>query len=196
MCGKLFALLHLPATGTFDDMRFAIAFIFLCLFAVFSIAVKTKLRREQSPVAALKIGESMPDFELPDVNGKTVKLSETIRGKKIVMVNFWATWCGPCRVEMPTFEKLYSEEKDHGFVILAIAEDEDREKLGKYLEAKPVSFPVLIDKGNALAKKLKINDFPTTILVGGSGKVRQVYEGVESYTQYAVLAALNDPKQQ
>ena len=64
-------------------LKTALAVLFLCLFAVFSIALKTELRREKSPVAALKIGEPMPDFELPDPTGKTVKLSEVSRDKKI-----------------------------------------------------------------------------------------------------------------
>jgi len=122
--------------------------------------VKTQLRREKSPVAALKIHEPLSDFELPDVSGKMVKLSEVIRNKKIVMINFWASWCGPCRVEMPSFEKLYNEQKNNGFVILAIAEDKDRAKLDEYLKQKPVSFPVLVDKDNSLLKNSRLRVFP------------------------------------
>ena len=175
-------------------LKTAVAVLFLCLFAGFSIALKTELRREKSPVAALKIGEPMPDFELPDPTGKTVKLSEVSRDKKIVVVNFWATWCGPCRVEMPSFEKLYREQKNNGFIILAIAEDKDRAKLDQYLKDKPVSFPVLIDQDNALAERFKIESFPTTVLVGEGGKIREVHEGVQPYLEFAVRAALNHPE--
>ena len=177
-------------------MKAGIAILFIVLFVVLTIAIKTKLRHEESPVASLKIGEAMPDFELPDTSGKMVKLSEVLPQKKIVMINFWATWCGPCRVEMPSFEQLYGEKKDEGFTILAISEDDDRGKLDEYLKSKPVSFPVLIDKDQALGKKLKIEALPTTILVGGSGKVRQVHEGVQSYLKYSVEGALKDSKQQ
>jgi peroxiredoxin len=97
----------------------------------------------------------MPDFLLPDLSGKTVKLSEVTGDNKIVMVNFWASWCGPCRVEMPTFEKLYNAQKSKGFTILAIAEDKERPKLDAYLKQKPVSFPVLIDQDGALAKQFE-----------------------------------------
>src|SRR5947199_9486152 len=102
-------------------MKTAATILFLCLFAVFSIAVKNELRREKSPVATLKIGEPMPDFELADTTGKTVKLSEVLRGKKIVMINFWATWCGPCRVEMTSIGKIYNDERERGFTIMAFA---------------------------------------------------------------------------
>jgi peroxiredoxin len=175
-------------------MRSAAVILFLCLFAVFSFAVKTELRREKSPVAALKIHEPMPDFELPDVSGKAVKLSEVIRDKKIVMINFWATWCGPCRIEMPGFEKLYNEQKNNGFVILAIAEDRDWAKLDQYLKQKPVSFPVLVDKDNALLQKLKIESFPTTVLIGADGKIRRVEEGVAPYLEFFVREALEHPE--
>ncbi len=174
-------------------MKAALTVLFLGLFAAFSITLKTELRNEQSPLATLKMGEAMPDFELPDSNGKTVKLSEVLKEKKLIVINFWATWCGPCRVEMPSFEKLYSEQKNNGFTILAITEDKDRAKLDEYLQSKPVSFPVLLDADNALAKQLKIGSFPTTVLLDGSGKIKEVHEGVHPYLQYSVQAALNSP---
>ena len=164
------------------------------MFAVFSITLKTRLRREKSPIAALKIGEAMPDFALPDLGGKTVKLSEVVRDKKLVMINFWATWCGPCRVEMPSFEQLYNEQKNNGFTILAVAEDTERTKVDHYLKEKPVSFPVLLDQDNALLKQLKIETLPTTVLLNSDGKIREVYEGVHPYLQYSVQAALKPGK--
>jgi peroxiredoxin len=175
-------------------LKIAITVLFLCLFAVFSFTLKTELRREKSPVATLKIGDPMPDFELPDSNGKTIKLSEVLREKKLVLINFWATWCGPCRVEMPSFEQLYNEQKNNGFTILAIAEDKERAKVDQYLKEKPVSFPVLIDQG-ALATQLKIESFPTTVLLDQNGKIREVHEGVHPYLKYSVQAALNPSKQ-
>ncbi len=112
--------------------------IFLCSFAVFSIALKNELRRAKSPVAGLKLEQPMPDFTLPGRDGQPVKLTEVLRTNKIVMVNFWASWCGPCRIEMPGFEQLYKTEKGNGFAILAISEDEDLTKLDAYLKSKPV----------------------------------------------------------
>jgi peroxiredoxin len=168
--------------------------LFLCLFAVFSFTLKTELRREKSPVAALKIGDAMPDFALPDSSGKMVKLSEVLREKKLVLINFWATWCGPCRVEMPSFEQLYHEQKNNGFVILAIAEDKERAKVDQYLKEKPVSFPILFDQGNALATQLKIETFPTTVLLDENGKIREVHEGVHPYLKYSVQMALKPSK--
>jgi peroxiredoxin len=175
-------------------LKTAISVLFLCLFAVFSVTLKTELRHEKSPVAALKIGDTMPDFTLPDSNGKTVQLSEVLREKKLVMINFWATWCGPCRVEMPSFEQLYNEQKNNGFTILAIAEDKEREKVDQYLKEKPVSFPVLLDQDKALATQLKIGTLPTTVLLDENGKIKEVHEGVQPYLKYSVQMTLNPSK--
>jgi peroxiredoxin len=190
--GKCIVIERLPSK--LGEMKAALAVIFLVVFAVFSVALKTELRRDKSPIAALKINSQMRDFSLPDTNGKAVKLSEMMRDKKIVLVNFWASWCGPCRVEMPSFEKLYNEEKNNGFIILAISEDDQRPKLDQYLKQRPVSFPVLIDVDGALAKQLKVQSLPTTVLVEHDGKIREVHEGVQPYLQYSVQAALHSPK--
>lgn len=175
-------------------MRTLFVIVSLCLFAAYSGVLKTELSREKSPVAKLKIGEPMPDFELPGLDGKMVKLSEMIRGKKLVVINFWATWCGPCRIEMPSFEQIYRKHKDNGFVILAIAEDQKRAKLDDYLSEKPVTFPVLVDEGGLVAKKFNIENFPTTIQVAGDGTIQEVHEGVHSYLKYSVERTLNHPE--
>jgi len=175
-------------------MKIAIAVVLLCVFAAFSIKVKTQLNAKESPLAALKLGEPMPDFTLPDLSGKTVKFSEVIRDKKLVMINFWASWCVPCRLEMPGFEKIYGAKKAEGFTILAIDEDKERPKLDAYLKEKPVSFPVLVDEDGTIAKQFGIRAFPTTIFVGGDGKILQVFEEVQPYPEFWIDRQLREKK--
>src|SRR5947207_5119644 len=165
-------------------MKIAISFLFLCAFAVFSVKVKNQLNTTESPLTAVKLGEPMPDFTLPDASGQMVKFSDVCRQNKLVLINFWASWCSPCRMEMPQFERLYTTKKGEGFTLLAINVDKEREKADAYLKSKPVSFPVLIDKDGAVAKQLGLNALPTTILVGQDGKVIHVVEGVEPYVEY------------
>jgi peroxiredoxin len=174
-------------------MKIAVALLLLCGFAVFSIKVKNQLNTKTSPLTAVKLKEPMPDFTLPDVNGQTVKLSDVCKDNQVVMINFWASWCTPCRMEMPDFEELYRSNKANGFTILAINVDKDRAKADAYLKTKPVSFPVLIDKDGELSKRFNIESLPTTILLRHDGKVAEVYEGVAPYIRYAVE---NDLRQQ
>lgn len=113
-------------------------------------------------------------------------LHAVARTKKVVMINFWATWCAPCRVEMPQFAKIYKEYKDKGLEILAVNEDRAPDKLDAYLTKKPVAFPILLDPGGKVAESYGIRAFPTTIMVDKSGKVLSIIEGTESYIEWQV----------
>ena len=175
-------------------MKIALALLLICGFAVFSVTVKNQLNTRTSPLTEVKLRQPMPDFTLPDANGQLVKFSDVSRDNQVVMINFWASWCTPCRMEMPDFEKVYAANKAKGFTILAINEDKEREKANAYLKSKPVTFPVLIDGDGAIAKRFKIEALPTTILVGRDGKVLRVIEGVEPYTEFVVENELREKK--
>jgi peroxiredoxin len=144
-------------------MKTAIALLLLAGFAVFSVRVKNQLNTKESPLTAVKLGQPMPDFTLPDASGQLVKFSDVSRQNKVVLINFWASWCTPCRMEMPEFEQLYAAKKGEGFALLAINVDKEREKADAYLKSKPVSFPVLIDKDGAVAKQFGLEALPTKL---------------------------------
>lgn len=171
-------------------MKTPITILFLCAFAAFSVIVKNELLVDRSPLEALKIGQQMPDFTLADAEGHEFRLNEVTAEKRLVMINFWASWCGPCRIEMPGFEKIYTSKKDAGFTILAINEDEERARADTYLSEKPVSFPVLFDRDSALMKRFGVRALPTTIIVGHDRKIRQVTEGVSEYVSTMIQTYL------
>ena len=175
-------------------MKLALSLLLLGAFAVFSFTVKNRLNTKESPVTALKLSAPMPDFTLPDAGGQPVKFSDVSRQNKLVLINFWATWCTPCRMEMPEFERMYAAKKNERFTLLAIIVDKEREKAEAYLKNKPVSFPVLIDKDGAVSKQLGLQALPTTILVGEDGKVLQVIEGVQPYIEFTVENYLRQKK--
>ena len=176
-------------------MKTAFSFFVFCLFAVFSVTVKNQLRKQTSPLEALPLGQPMPAFTLPDRTGNLITFGKDPPVAKLTVINFWATWCGPCRMEMPVFEKLYAAKKQDGFLILAINEDKEPGALDTYLKAKPISFPVLVDTGGSLAEKLGIRAFPTTVLVGGDGKVMQVIEGLDRYLEYVIYDHLTGKRE-
>ncbi|MEY4484782.1 MAG: hypothetical protein RL693_2234 [Verrucomicrobiota bacterium] len=172
-------------------MKVTCSILLFCLFAALSVTVKNQLLREKSPLEALPIGGAMPAFTLPDRTGNLVMFGKGPPPAKLTMINFWATWCGPCRIEMPGFEKLYAAKQKDGFLILSINVDEKQSDLDTYLMSKPVSFPVLLDSDGALAEQLGIRAYPTTILVDDEGKILQVIEGLAPYLEFMIEAHLH-----
>ena len=116
-----------------------------------------------------------PDFTLKSRSGENVKLSE-MRGD-VVMINFWASWCGPCRQEMPLLEEMYKKYSDLGFVLLGVNVEEDSSKAGELLREIPVSFPILYDNTNKVTKLYKVVAMPSTVMVGRDGNMRYLHRG-------------------
>jgi thiol-disulfide isomerase/thioredoxin len=118
-------------------------------------------------------GKYAPDFELKTTRGETFKLSENI-GKKVIVINFFATWCGPCREEMPELNQYYNDHKKDNFILLAIDAEEKPDAVEGFLEELKLDFPVGIDEGS-IRNQYGATAFPTTVLVGVDGRV-QFYE--------------------
>jgi peroxiredoxin len=108
------------------------------------------------------------DFTLTEVGGKTWTLKEQ-RGK-VVVLNFWATWCPPCRKEMPDLESLYQQFKDQGLVILAIS-DEDAGKVAPFIAEQKVTYPILLDPGRKVHELFQIEGIPKTFVYDRTGKL-------------------------
>ena len=116
-----------------------------------------------------------PDFTLASNSGKNLRLSE-FRGE-VVMINFWASWCGPCRQEMPMLEELYTRYQPLGFTILGVNVEEDSSKAKALLEEIPVNFPVLFDNQSKVSKLYDVVAMPSTVLVDRDGNVRYLHHG-------------------
>lgn len=125
------------------------------------------------------------DFTLTDLAGKTWTL-KSLQGK-VVLVNFWATWCPPCRKEMPDLDVLYQRFKDQGFVILAIS-DEEIGKVKPFLAERKVSYPILLDPGRKVNELFRINGIPKSFLYDRKGKL--VAQSIDMRTQKQFLEML------
>lgn len=119
--------------------------------------------------------EQAPDFTLKSKESGNVRLSEQ-RGN-IVMVNFWASWCGPCREELPKMEELYQEYQDMGFEILAVNVDDQEQKAEVLLDDIAVSFPVLYDTKGEVSELYNVSAMPTTVFIDRDGKQRLLHAG-------------------
>ena len=120
-------------------------------------------------------GQAAPDFALKNSSGDNVRLSE-YRGD-VVMVNFWATWCGPCRQEMPLLDELYSRYERVGFSLLGVNIDDDSRKAMNMVSDLGVSFPVLFDARKEVSKLYKVEAMPVTVLIDREGTIRYVHHG-------------------
>ena len=120
-------------------------------------------------------GQVAPDFALKSSTGENLRLSE-FRGD-VVMINFWATWCGPCRQEMPLLDELYARYERVGFNLLGVNIDDDSRRAMQMIEELGVSFPVLFDASKEVSKLYEVEAMPVTVLVDREGNVRYVHHG-------------------
>ncbi len=127
------------------------------------------------PALAAAVNETAPDFTLKTKSGKNLRLND-FRGK-VVMINFWATWCAPCRQELPHMEKLHQDFKDKGFVLLGVNIDNDSAAAKKMAEEFKLTFPVLYDEKQQTSKLYKLKAMPSTFVIDRNGKIKNVFLG-------------------
>lgn len=143
--------------------------------AVIALLVLATTTAEASQTAS---GEAAADFTLKSRGGDNRRLSEEIGN--IVIINFWASWCGPCREELPAFEEMYQEYADLGFTILGVNVDDDSSKADILLSDIDVSFPVLYDPEGEVSALYDVSAMPTTVLIDRNGNTRLVHKGYKS----------------
>jgi peroxiredoxin len=138
------------------------------------------LWQPESPVWSMgsrvpAVGMLVEDFRLTDLAGHTQSLSQ-YRGK-IVLINFWATWCKPCTTEMPAMQTTYDKLHDKGFVVLAVNELEDELKVREHIVQYGHTFPVLLDKDNRVANQFGVFGLPVSVFIDENGIVQEYIKG-------------------
>lgn len=134
--------------------------------------------------AGVKVGDSFPVLAEQKLEGA---LPDSLQGK-VVLVDFWASWCGPCAASFPAMEDLYKRYKDRGFVIVAVSVDEKAGDMQVFLKKHAASFAIVRDAEHKLVSAVNAQAMPTSFLLDGTGKVRYVhsgYRGEETKKQYA-----------
>ena len=120
-------------------------------------------------------GQQAPDFALKNSDGENIRLSE-FRGD-VVMINFWATWCGPCRQEMPLLDELYQRYQRVGFNLLGVNIDDDSRRAMEMIEELGVDFPVLFDDRKDVSRLYEVEAMPVTVILDRQGTVRFIHHG-------------------
>lgn len=124
---------------------------------------------------AKELSGAAPDFTLKSNQAKNIRLQD-LRGQ-VVMLNFWASWCGPCRQEMPLMDDIYKKYEKLGFTILAVNVDEDSADADDFLNSVPVSFPVLYDNDSKVSELYEVDAMPTTVMIDKDGNKRFLHRG-------------------
>jgi peroxiredoxin len=127
------------------------------------------------PVNAVTLQDIAPDFTLKSLSGDNLRLHE-YRGQ-VVLINFWASWCGPCRQEMPLLDRMHQRHVDAGFAVLGVNVEGNEKPARALLDQIPVSFPVLIDEGQVVSELYRLEAMPSSIVVDRDGVVRYIHRG-------------------
>jgi thiol-disulfide isomerase/thioredoxin len=133
--------------------------------------------RQSTPAPGAREGFSAPDFTLDRLNGGQMTLSE-MRGQ-VVLINIWATWCVPCRIEMPALEQAYQDYRDQGLVVLGVnATYQDSEKdIAPFIQQFGMTFPILLDRTGRVDQSYEVRGLPTSFFVDRQGMIRYVSIG-------------------
>jgi peroxiredoxin len=136
---------------------------------------KEELRSSDASAISPREGFFAPDFSLLDPDGQPVSLRQW-HGRP-VLINFWASWCGPCEVEMPVIQNAYQAFQDEGLVVLAVAVDDKAENVRRFFDERDLSFQPLMDDGN-VSRTYQVFGLPTSFFVAADGKIAAVHTGL------------------
>jgi len=143
--------------------------------------VKVKIQSEDKSgtvreMGQIKVGQPAPDFSAQDLSNRTVNLAD-YRGQKVVLVDFWATWCGPCKMAMPGLQSVLDDFKARGVEVLSINQGESAAQAGGYIKSKAYGFHVLLDPDSAIGASYGVTGIPTLVAVDKEGVVRWIKIG-------------------
>ena len=145
------------------------------LIAIIGVVLALSFSAPNVSVGRAVIGKPISDFSLTDINGVTHKISD-YKGRP-VLINAWATWCPPCRAEMPDLHAFYLKHQAEGFEMLAINSGESPSVVASFIQQMGFTFPALVDQSKAVLNGLGIDGLPTSILVGRDGTVKYIHVG-------------------
>jgi peroxiredoxin len=128
--------------------------------------------------SALELNQIAPDFTLKNLQGENISLAEQ-RGQ-IIVINFWASWCGPCRKEMPELQQLHDKFKDLGVAVWGVNVEQENQAGRDFLTGLDLSFPIFFDQTNKISATYQVEAMPTTVIVDRDGKVRYVFRGYKT----------------
>ena len=164
--------------------------IILVAVVIYRVQAPADSQVKIKPQAGLEVGMQAPDFTLRNLNGNLEGLSEF--KDKVIILNFWATWCAPCLEEMPAFEKLYRRYRSQGLTVIAVSLDKgDTSKVEKFVDEHSLTFPVLLDLDGIAERIYPSFTIPFTYVIDKRGKIAARVDGAKNWSSNETFAALD-----
>jgi thiol-disulfide isomerase/thioredoxin len=164
----------------------AVTIVVVAGYAAYGPYVKSLLHAESMRLGDFSIDDEVPDFTLTDLEGVTLRLDEAVAEHDLVLINFWASWCGPCRMEKPMLERIQEKYGGEGLLILAINVGEREDLVREFVEDTGLTLRVLIDEEGAVADQLGVRGLPTTILVDRNRRLKHTIVGLNPSMEWIV----------
>lgn len=161
--------------------------IFAIVIVIAGLTIVNNLFFKEHAPKLIKAGEAARAFELPSLDGSTINLAQY--DGKTLLLNFWASWCEPCRQEMPDLQAQYDKWRDQGVVVLGINVAENKVTAGAYVQQLGLKFPIVLDQNQDVRKKYGVYNYPSSVFIGPDGKVGKVIEGQMTATTIDNLLA-------
>jgi peroxiredoxin len=158
----------------------------VCLLAIMAFTWFGIRAENTTPIIGTAVGNRAPDFTLTDSNGQKYRLQKVVSKNQVTLVNFWATWCGPCRKEIPELINFYKQYSKRKVALLAVNLQEKPADVKRFAQQAGMDFPVLADTTGKVGNQYKIYAIPTTLIINQKGVIRKVIEGS---TDLATLVA-------
>ena len=172
------------------------AILVIAVLAAFTTLITWRARvlettLESESEQPVLVDKPAPDFSASTLDGRTVSLAD-FRGQKRVVVSFWASWCGPCRLEMPALIKFYgnNHSASSDFEILAVSIDEDPKDAADFATAQKLNFPVVLDSKKRVANAFEVDGIPTMFIVEKDGKITYGHVGYDLAIEYRLMREL------
>jgi peroxiredoxin len=138
-----------------------------------------------APAASELEGKAAPNFKLEGLDGKSISLAD-LKGKVIVL-DFWATWCGPCRLSLPHLDKLYQAQKEKGLQVFALDQQEGKDEVEAFVKKTGLTVPVLLDSEGKVGNQYGVTGIPQTVVIGKDGKIAKIFVGFDPDSSPAEL---------